>query len=97
MIVSVRLFGMLRTLADNQSEISVVVNGEHRVNDLIETLQALYPQVGELLLKKKALVSVNHEIAHGETEIASADEIAFLPPFAGGSVREGIGVMHGHD
>ncbi len=96
MTVTVRLFGMLRTLADNQPEILVAVNGRHQVNDLIEALQTLYPEVGELLLKKKVLVSVNHEIAHGETEISSADEIAFLPPFAGGAGGEWRGGTHVH-
>jgi len=96
MTVTVRLFGMLRTLAENQPEIVVAVNGRHQVNDLIEALQTLYPEVGELLLKKKVLVSVNHEIAHGETEISSADEIAFLPPFAGGAGGEWRGGTHVH-
>ena len=96
MTVTVRLFGMLRTLAENQPEILVAVNGRHQVNDLIEALQTLYPEVGELLLKKKVLVSVNHEIAHGETEISSADEIAFLPPFAGGAGGEWRGGAHVH-
>ncbi|MEE8612936.1 MAG: MoaD/ThiS family protein [Nitrospirales bacterium] len=96
MTVTVRLFGMLRTLAENQPEIVVAVNGRHQVNDLIEALQTLYPEVGELLLKKNVLVSVNHEIAHGETEISSADEIAFLPPFAGGADGEWRGGPHVH-
>jgi molybdopterin synthase catalytic subunit len=41
--------------------------------------------IGELIHKKKVLVSVNQEIAHEETEIRDGDEIALLPPFAGGT------------
>ena len=41
--------------------------------------------IGELIHKKKVLVSVNQEIAHEETEIREGDEIALLPPFAGGT------------
>ena len=61
-----------------------------RVDDLIAAIQAMNPEVGDLLLKRKILVSVNHEIAHGETELTSSDdEIALLPPFSGGSDAPG--------
>jgi molybdopterin synthase catalytic subunit len=39
-------------------------------------------------MKKKVLISVNQEIAHEETRIQAGDEIALLPPFAGGSVAD---------
>jgi molybdopterin converting factor small subunit len=41
--------------------------------------------LGELLLQKKVLVSVNQEIAHWDTALIEQDEIALLPPFAGGA------------
>jgi molybdopterin synthase catalytic subunit len=41
--------------------------------------------IGELIHKKKVLVSVNQEIAHEETDIRDGDEVALLPPFAGGA------------
>ncbi|MEK6632308.1 MAG: molybdenum cofactor biosynthesis protein MoaE, partial [Nitrospirota bacterium] len=56
---------------------------------LVELLDGGYPQIGELIHKKKVLVSVNQEIAHEETEIKDGDEIALLPPFAGGAPVEG--------
>ena len=37
--------------------------------------------------KKKVLVSVNQDIAHEDLEVRDGDEIALLPPFAGGSVK----------
>ena len=54
------------------------------MKDLVELLDAGYPMIGELIHKKKVLVSVNQEIAHEDTEIQDGDEIALLPPFAGG-------------
>ena len=58
-----------------------------KVKEFVEHLRAQYPQIGELVLQKKVLVSVNQEIAHWDTEISNSDEIALLPPFAGGSHR----------
>ncbi len=84
-MVTVKLFGMIKTLAGNQSELSIALNGGRRVKDLVGVLEAAYPQVGELIHKKKVLVSVNQEIAHEETEIKDGDEVALLPPFAGGA------------
>jgi molybdopterin converting factor small subunit len=55
------------------------------VKDLVKLLNAGYPLIGELIHKKKVLVSVNQEIAHEETEIGDGDEVALLPPFAGGA------------
>ena len=56
-----------------------------QVKDLVRSIQGECPQVGELLEQKKVLVSVNQEIAHWDTVLEEADEIALLPPFAGGS------------
>jgi molybdopterin converting factor small subunit len=55
------------------------------VRDLIALIEVEHPQIGELIHKKKVLVSVNHEIAHGDLEIKQGDEVALLPPFAGGN------------
>ena len=89
-MVTVRLFGMTKMLAGNQGILSLdLVNGS-RVKDLASQLKAGYPAIGELIQKKKVLVSVNQEIAHEETEIRDGDEVALLPPFAGGSPSDQI-------
>lgn len=87
MIVTVKLFGMLKTQLHNESESELKVSLDRgcRVDDLIAAIQSMNADVGDLLLKRKILVSVNHEVAHGETELAGTDEIALLPPFSGGS------------
>ena len=89
MTVTVKLFGMLKTQLANESELKVRLDQGCRVEDLIAAIQLMNPDVGDLLLKRKILVSVNHEIAHGETELTSSDEIALLPPFSGGSDTPG--------
>ncbi len=84
-MTTVRLFGMTKALAGNQESLSFDVTGSRLVRDLVGMLEARYPQIGELIHKKKILVSVNQEIAHEELEIKEGDEVALLPPFAGGN------------
>ncbi len=85
MTVTVKLFGMLKTQLHGESELQVRLEQGRRVDDLILAIRSMNPDVGELLLERKILVSVNQDIAHGETELASSDDIALLPPFSGGS------------
>src|SRR5205807_5252436 len=84
-MVTLKLFGMLKTLAKNQAELRVSLNGGRTVGDLVGLLEKDYPEMAELIHKKKVLVSVNHEIAHPDTVISEGDEVALLPPFAGGA------------
>jgi molybdopterin converting factor small subunit len=84
-MVTIRLFGMTKSLAGNQDSIALALINGKQVKDLVDLLNAGYPMIGELIHKKKVLVSVNQEIAHEETEIREGDEIALLPPFAGGT------------
>jgi molybdopterin synthase catalytic subunit/molybdopterin converting factor small subunit len=75
---------MTKMMAGNQGTLSLDLANGSRVKDLISGLESGYPAIGELIQKKKVLVSVNQEIAHEETSISDSDEIALLPPFAGG-------------
>ena len=88
-MVTVKLFGLLKTLTNNQSELSISLNGGRRVKDLVAALAAGYPQVAELIHQKRVLVSVNQDIAHPDTAIKDGDEVALLPPFAGGAESGG--------
>jgi molybdopterin converting factor small subunit len=84
-MVTIKLFGMTKSLAGNRSSIDLSLVNGRQVKDLVELLDAGYPMIGELIHKKKVLVSVNQEIAHEETAINDGDEVALLPPFAGGA------------
>ena len=84
-MVHVRLFGMLKTLVAGANSLELSLPEGSQVKDLVDSVQVQYPDLGELLLKKKVVVSVNQEIAHWETALVESDEIALLPPFAGGA------------
>jgi molybdopterin converting factor small subunit len=76
---------MLKTLVAGANSLELSLPEGSQVKDLVDSLQVQYPDLGELLLKKKVVVSVNQEIAHWETALGESDEIALLPPFAGGA------------
>ncbi len=84
-MVQVRLFGMLKTLVAGATIINIPLTEGAQVQDLVNSLQSEYPEIGKLLDQKKVVVSVNQEIAHWETALMESDEIALLPPFAGGA------------
>lgn len=96
-MITIKLFGLIKTLANNQAELAVTLTDGRRVQDLIATLEARYPKIGELIHQKRVLISVNQDIAHGETEIHDGDEVALLPPFAGGSASSGTDGTDGTD
>ena len=83
-MVTIKLFGMTKSLAGGQGSLELALANGQQVKDLLELLDAGYPMIGELIHKKKVLVSVNQEIAHEDTTIQDGDEVALLPPFAGG-------------
>ena len=90
-MITIRLFGMTKMMAGNQGTLSLDLANGSRVKDLISGLESGYPAIRELIQKKKVLVSVNQEIAHEETSISDSDEIALLPPFAGGGPSDQLG------
>jgi molybdopterin converting factor small subunit len=84
-MITVRLFGMTKSLADNQSSLTLALGKNQSVRNVIELVNKRYPKIGELIYQKKILVSVNQEIAHDDTKVQEGDEVALLPPFAGGT------------
>ena len=84
-MITVRLFGMTKLMAGNRAELSVSLLGGRQVKDLVAALDASHPDIAELIHKKKIQVSVNHEIAHNDTTVRDSDDVALLPPFAGGA------------
>lgn len=90
-MVTVRLFGMTKMLAGNKSSLSLNLANGRRVKDLVGLIETGYPAIGELIIKKKILVSVNQEFAHEDTTIGEDDEVALLPPFAGGCPMDQAG------
>ena len=49
-----------------------------------ELLSLVRSRAGNGMLPNSLVVAVNHEYASAETELHDGDEIAFIPPVAGG-------------
>ncbi|MEE2679010.1 MAG: molybdenum cofactor biosynthesis protein MoaE [Myxococcota bacterium] len=82
MRVQVKLFGSVRE-ATGLSELDVELPADATVRDLRDHLardHAIFDTLGERLA-----VSVNFDVSPFETGLREGDEIAFLPPVAGGA------------
>ena len=84
-MITLKLFGLLKSLAHNQTELALPIGSGGTVLDVVGLLDREYQEIAELVHKKKVLISVNQEIAHSDTLLNEGDEVALLPPFAGGS------------
>ncbi|MBI5197092.1 MAG: MoaD family protein [Nitrospirae bacterium] len=89
-MVTVKFFAILKNLA-GQEEARFDVGTGTTMKGLVGLIDKEYPKVGEMIRNKKVLISVNQEIASDDTPVKNGDEIAILPPFAGGSGGEIMG------
>jgi len=83
-MVTLKYFASLRTIAGKEED-RLDIGNETTVQKLAEILATTTPQIGEMIQGKKILVSVNQDVATLDTVIHDGDEVAFLPPFSGGS------------
>ena len=79
MKIEVLLFGIVREIAGS-SRIEIELENP-KVDNLIKKLQDKH---GELKQLKSVLVAVNNEYATPDQLLTSEDEIAVIPPVAGG-------------
>lgn len=79
MKLNVLYFGNLLDVTGKPSE-EIEATGLTDIADLNEHLHAIYPT----LAMQKYKVAVNQKIVDASQSIKDGDEIALLPPFAGG-------------
>ncbi len=78
MILQIKYFGMLSEAVEKENEDFNF--SEKTVEELIASLKNRYVKLEAMNFK----VAVNHSIAKLNKELSENDEIALLPPFAGG-------------
>jgi molybdopterin synthase catalytic subunit len=83
--VTVKWFGPLRE-ATGTKELGVRLDEGASLGDLAELLARQHEAFAALLPRLRA--AVNQEIAESDRVLADGDEVAFLPPVAGGSDAE---------
>jgi molybdopterin converting factor small subunit len=77
MQVKVLFFGVLTEVAGTDCK---YYNDVVKTSDLIHRITDDYPEIGHYNYR----LSLNSEIITGESELKDLDEVALLPPFAGG-------------
>lgn len=85
-VVDIFYFASVREAMDCDKEKIELPGATARISDLVGLMAA---QNKKFLEVQKAgvaplLVSVNQELATGETAISEGDEVAFFPPMTGG-------------
>ncbi len=83
-MITLKYFASLRAIAGKEEE-HLDLGNQTTVQRLSEVLAESNPQIGEMIQGKKIMVSVNQDVAALDTVIHDGDEVAFLPPFSGGS------------
>lgn len=83
-MITIRLFAILRNIV-GKDQIEWEIKGESKLKDIVSDLRNRFPQVVDMIDKKRVLVSVNQDLADENTIIKDGDEIAIMPPFSGGS------------
>ncbi len=83
-MITVKLFAVLKKLAGTD-ELNLPVPAGGTVADVISAISEMHPEVGKLISERKVMLSLNQESAEDQMAVKSGDELAVLPPFAGGS------------
>jgi molybdopterin converting factor subunit 1 len=86
MRVRVLFFGRLKDVVGKTEEQAELSDGA-RVEDLFERYGRNFPELAKF--RHSVVASVNQEFAEWRTQLASGDEVAFLPPVSGGAAPSG--------
>jgi molybdopterin converting factor subunit 1 len=81
MAVRILLFATYADLAGTHS-VDVTVGSQTTVGDVLDQLRALVPEAQRL--PERPLVAVNQVHARLDSPVSDGDELAVLPPMAGG-------------
>lgn len=79
MKLKILYFGVLTDLTGKVSE-ELDAHVVTDINKLADYLHSAYPALGN----QKYKIAVNNHIVEGDFPLNNGDEVAFLPPFAGG-------------
>ena len=83
-MITVKYFANLRSIAGKEED-QFDMGSETTLKYLSHEISKTAPKIGEMILGKKIMVSVNLDVASLEAIIKDGDEVALLPPFSGGS------------
>jgi sulfur-carrier protein len=83
-MITVKFFASLKAIAEKEEE-HIEVQSPISMDQLSDIISKTSPKMGDIIRDNKIMISVNQEMADADTVIHDGDEVAFLPPFSGGS------------
>jgi len=86
-MITIKLFAILK---DKAGRDELHINSRSStVSELLKEVSDAYPELSEILSRGMVLTSVNQEFVKGDAPVKNGDEVAFMPPFSGGSGEQG--------
>ena len=83
-MITVKFFASLKAIAEKEEE-KIEVQSSISMDQLSDIISKTSPKMADIIRDNKIMVSVNQEMVDANTVIHDGDEVAFLPPFSGGS------------
>jgi len=83
-MITVKYFASLKAIAEKEEE-QIEVQSSISMDQLSDIISKTSPKMANIIRDNKIMVSVNQEMVDANTVIHDGDEVAFLPPFSGGS------------
>ena len=83
-MITLKYFASLKSIAEKEED-HLDIENIITLDQLSDIISKTAPKMGEMIREKKVLVSINQEMASVDTIIHDGDEVAFLPPFSGGT------------
>ncbi|MEE3346784.1 MAG: MoaD/ThiS family protein [Nitrospinota bacterium] len=83
-MITLKYFASLKSIAEKEED-RLDIENPITLDQLSDIISKTAPKMGEMIREKKVLVSINQEMASVDTIIHDGDEVAFLPPFSGGT------------
>ncbi len=83
-MITLKYFASLKSIAEKEED-HLDIKSPITIDQLSDIISETTPKMGAMVREKKVLISVNQEMASADTLIRDGDEVAFLPPFSGGT------------
>ncbi len=83
-MITLKYFASLKSIAEKEED-HLDIENPITIDQLSDIIAKTVPKMGEMIREKKVLITINQEMASIDTIIHDGDEVAFLPPFSGGT------------
>lgn len=82
-MVIVKFFAVMKKLVGRE-KIELQIDTPTTLRDVLNQIEKEVPKIRQIIKEGRSLISINQEMSDENTIVNNGDEIAILPPFAGG-------------